>query len=527
MLTDIAPYQLPGAGIAPLLGRTEDKRKILRHLCKTSPDHVSLVGPRCIGKTVFLRALPDVVVAGKSSIASCVYWDLRRNTPKSDDEFYQGLAHQLLPSIRTINPALCTFIDEQEGVDFYNIKSLFEVLSNEKKIVLTVFDGLDPVLRNSEVTKNLWDSLRSLGDMSSFRMVTGTREALRELCSSDDSKTSDFFNIFSMGNFRLLPFTEQDSNDFLEPFKMHDIKISDGAMQVIREWCGGIPVLSAALCLDAWSNIKKGSQLSPELIKELAEKAYANETMHDFLHYFFRRDCNELERALLTEIVRKPAVKRDLSVPGIKTLIHKGFLSETKDGFVCPSLFLKRFVEENGESVTHLRSLFGTEKAYAENIPALLELQLSQIQGIDATLRSHIETMSSFVGEPSEAAKFVRIISDRAYTIVLQKEVPTGELPQEWLNQWARGDFPYNPPRKLPLTDERKERYLLVQKIAHTGYRLNNRRLTPNLQLLMSHMKLLGDYGFHQGTREPTPSFMYAVCVTAIELAKQISETYG
>jgi hypothetical protein len=45
------------------------------------------------------------------------------------------------------------------------------------------------------LTRILWDQLRSLGQKASLRLVTGSRCPLRELCKTEESRTSDFWEI--------------------------------------------------------------------------------------------------------------------------------------------------------------------------------------------------------------------------------------------------------------------------------------------------------------------------------------------
>lgn len=527
MLTAATPYQVLGIGIPKLLARSDDRNKIMRLLGKPIPDHVSLVGPRYIGKTVFLHDLADTFVADKSSVAAIIYWDLRHNTPKSDPEFYRTLGDQLQPLISKLNNALATFLDDSAGTSFYHLKSLFETLSEDRITLLVILDGLDPVLQNPEITKNLWDSLRALADMSSFRMVTGTRQPLRELCLSAESKTSDFFNIFAMNVVRLGPLSDKDSDDFLVPLESRGITLDTAAKSVFRGWCGGIPLLTAALCLDLWNAVADGQVLASDFIDERAELLYSDESVKDILYDFFWRDCSEQERATLAEIVRGFRTDRAVTEAGVQPLIQKGFLASAQNNLVCPSRLLNRYASEQGESVTRLRSLFGTPAVFEENAPALLELRLSQLGAIDETLRSHIQTIINYLDKPAEGAKLIRLVSDRAYSVVLENEVPSGELPQQWINEWKNRGLDKIPDKKVPVVDDRKGRYKLLQNMADTRYALQNRRLTQDLQLLLAHMKLLGDFGFHPGTRIPSASLMFTVCITAIEIAKQLRETYA
>lgn len=520
-----SPYKVLGAGVAPLLGRKKDKSKILRRFSKLSPDHVSLVGPRYIGKTVLLKALAESIPS-ESSIDVCLYWDLRHNSPKSDEEFYEQFALRLRSHVGKIDPALATCFEGEDSSSFYALKSLFEILSEESKVMLIILDGLDTVLQNVDIRKDLWDSLRALADMPGFRMLTGTRAPLRELCLRQDSRTSDFFNVFGMNSERLGPLDPEDVQDFLHPFAERGFVIDSTTAANLGKWCGSNPLFTAAVCFYVWQNCDRSKVLDDE-IDRLANDLYMNESMQDYLHDCFWRNSNERERALLTEIVRSPLRDKNENDPSLQSLLQKGLITKCVNGFTCSSALVAKYCAEQGESVTSLRALFGTERQFFESAPALLELRLSQLENVDETLRTHIETVIHFLHEPIEGAKQIRMISDRAYSIVFENETPTGMLPEQWLEEWRRGGLGQIPPRNIPREDERLSRFHLIRNIADTRYRLQNRRLTPDLHLLLSHMKLFGDFGFHPSGHDPSSPLMFTIGVSAIELARQLREVYS
>jgi hypothetical protein len=62
--------------------------------------------------------------------------------------------------------------------------------------MLLLLDGLDRLLAADTLTRNLWDQLRELASQPSLRLVTASRQRLRDLIRSPDAATSDFWNIF-------------------------------------------------------------------------------------------------------------------------------------------------------------------------------------------------------------------------------------------------------------------------------------------------------------------------------------------
>ena len=95
-----------------------------------------------------------------------------------------------------MRPEIAEYLDlEDEGIiDLLHL--VFDDLENKGHRLLAVLDGFDHVFKGSGITRNLWDELLSLCRMSSLRLVTGSRSRLRELCKTEESRTSDFWEIF-------------------------------------------------------------------------------------------------------------------------------------------------------------------------------------------------------------------------------------------------------------------------------------------------------------------------------------------
>ena len=58
---------------------------------------------------------------------------------------------------------------------------------------------------------------------ASLRLVTGSRKRLRELCKTEDSRTSDFWEIFYDTPLMVGCLEEEDWEDFLHPFESRAI----------------------------------------------------------------------------------------------------------------------------------------------------------------------------------------------------------------------------------------------------------------------------------------------------------------
>ena len=187
------PYQVLGIGVPVMLGRARLFGELCRHLIKATPDHMCVVGPPLFGKSVLLNHLASHFKDTGDHYVTSLYWDLRHDTPRTDDEFRQGFAEQIKGVLQSVKPDLAEYLAlEDEGIHGV-LELVFTEMDGEGIRFLAVLDGFDHVLAESGITRNLWDNMRTLGQHTSLRLVTGSRKRLRELCKTEDSRTSDFW----------------------------------------------------------------------------------------------------------------------------------------------------------------------------------------------------------------------------------------------------------------------------------------------------------------------------------------------
>jgi len=213
------PYQVRGAGIALLLGREQELKLLIERLWQL---HISVVAPKAFGKTVLLHGLRQRITRDGAGgvFQECLYWDLRHRVPRSDEEFYSAFSQQVAAQVRPEGENLEKLFGDPAKRRFENIEFVFsEILKEQKRRALLIFDGMDNILQSGEVSKNVWDNLRALAEIRSVRFLTGTRRPLSELCASEESRTSDFFNLFHQNPLRLGTLNADDLSAFLGPIQ--------------------------------------------------------------------------------------------------------------------------------------------------------------------------------------------------------------------------------------------------------------------------------------------------------------------
>lgn len=243
-----SPYRVPGGEVPPMLGRERLFGRLCRHLAKATPDHVSVIGPRLFGKSVVLKHLASHPPEG--NFVGSLYWDLRYGTPRTDAEFRSQLAERLRGAVKPARPDLAADLEPGDEAVSDLLFYVLDELQRDSARMLAVLDGFDHLLGDFGITRNLWDELRTLAQTGGLCLVTGSRARLYDLCKDEESRTSNFWQVFHDPPFKVGIFEEGDWAGFLAPFASSGIRTDSSAEKEIRNWTGGVPVLAAEIvCL--------------------------------------------------------------------------------------------------------------------------------------------------------------------------------------------------------------------------------------------------------------------------------------
>ena len=264
------PYQVLGVGVPEMLGRERLFDRLCRHLTKATPDHMCVVGPTLFGKSVLLNHLASRFKTTGEHYVTSVYLDLRHGTPGTDDEFRRCFAESVKGALQPVRPELVEDLEPEEEELHDLLHLVFDELEAEELRLLAVLDGFDHVLAKGGITRNTWDEMRTLAQKSSLRLVTGSRGRLRELCKTEDSRTSDFWEIFYDAPLQVGCFAEEDWEGFLRPFKGAGVSFDSSAVKEIGNWSGGIPVLATAMAERLLAAAREGVILSKSDIDNVA-----------------------------------------------------------------------------------------------------------------------------------------------------------------------------------------------------------------------------------------------------------------
>lgn len=510
------PYLTSTIDPQNIFGRSTDFQALKNRLAN---NHVSVVGPKEIGKTFFLYKVA-ASASDHLKFDGHIYWDLKHNTPTTDDEFFRELRKLIRKDLVTIEPELCSLVDNGSDDHFSTVANVFDYLADCGKSVLLVLDGMDALMLEESITKNLWDNLRGLAYLSSVRFVTGSRRRLKELCRSVDSKTSDFWNVFPHAH-SLKCLTSDDIEAFLDSFSKRGVEFDKGAKSELRNWSGGIPFILCLLLSKLWDEIDTASSVSADTINKCAESILFDIKVHTESLW---DDCNEKEQTILAKIASGSNAEFQIQI--LEPLIARGLIVKHKnDSYKIACRFLEEIISEHGNDASLIEELFANEQAFEKNMLQALRHHLASIQDLDSDLVNQLNFLVEDLSR-NDTRKFIqstRGVFDKVFGLITEHEIPTRTISSTWNDHWrAVGSDTFV---EIPVT--RGDQAKLIRQMKDSQEKIDT-KMTQELGLLILNLKHCSDYGQHLKHHRIQPSYQFCISVLAssIEIARQFAEVY-
>ena len=381
-----------------------------------------------------------------------------------------------------------------------------------------VLDGFDYALAGTGLTRNLWDRLRALAQRDSLRLVTGSRRPLRELCRTEESRTSDFWEIFYDTPTRVTALDDDDIETFLKPLRDAGCEFDESARKEIVNWTGGVPLLVCAL-LQRLSEEPPGTPLSKSEIDRTAEEALAGPGQ---LLAALWDDCNDELRADLGILSDGDVPLTELSEKRRRAIEERGYGRVSRNRLRSSCRLMQHYAKAQAPAIADLTRLLGTSAGFESHVRSLLELRLAQVSAetTDEDLRNFVSNaIRDLTPTPEHALIWVRSIANRALQLVWNAELPPDRtLPAEWREEWERdyaddgGRLPRSPGMQCN-----------ILRLA-TGTERTSRRvryITKTTFLLLDHLQSVGNFGQHCDnfpTANVTVGFAASIVFAAISL---------
>ena len=501
-----------------MLGRERLLERLRLHLTKPTPDHMCVVGPPLFGKSVFLSHVASHFKDASDHYVTSLYWDLRHDTPGTDVEFRLRFAERIKEALQPVKPDLAEYLElEDEGLgDLLHL--VFDEMDQKGIRFLAVLDGFDHVLAGSGITRNLWDDMRTLCQKTSLRLVTGSRSRLRELCKTEDSRTSDFWEIFYDTPFQVGCFEDHDWNGFLDPFKSRGITLDGSALKEIANWTGGVPVLAAALAerlLDeGFEGVLLSKSHADRIAREMAEeRRELLAALWDECQMEIRSDLVALADGDIRLAEVPDERKRELEL--------RGFARSSGTRLRGSCRLMVQYAQQRGGEVENLRRLFGDAERFESNIRSLLELRLAQVPGVAPQLAEVVQrAIRDLQPNPANSIVWARSIAEKGLDLIWEAELPADKsLPDGWESVRERFDE-----RGLLPTRRGRQCGILRLVTGTEDHAPVTKFVTKPTCLLIDHIQSVGDFGQHKGDTAVSVSFAASFCLSAIGLCESLAQ---
>jgi hypothetical protein len=427
-------FPIRGTAEISCVGRKILMNRIWMELTKKTPDNISLIGPRDIGKTVLLKTLYERAKQLDSPYKLVIYWELGYEPPQTDEGFIEGLSQRLYDAMSVDIASFSEHRNElKNNSSFGVLKEILDLLHTDQCPVLMIWDGFDKPLSQGKLSGQLFGSLRSLFDGQIHRIVMATRSTQSGLARNQQVEDSPFWNIFNLNPTRVGPFDEADLGDALNSGSM---SVDQGGRKELMNWSGGQPILLLSL-LNSLIQKSRGG-FSHIDVNEAAEAMVPE--LSDFMDKAWTGFPAETKSAFQL-LAENDAVEEDqIGKEELRYLVERGYAKQEGKKVRVACRLLSRHVQGERNSISSFERLFGTWEAYRIGIRTLLEMRLNQIRMVDTRLHKLVRTsLQEIPDSPEDCLNNATKIQERALDLIWQHEFGGArELPQELIEYWTK-----------------------------------------------------------------------------------------
>jgi class 3 adenylate cyclase len=323
-------------------GRKALVKRLMSRISGQSPQSISLVGERRMGKSSLLNFLrsPQTRLGLLEQPDSCLFIliDFQQTRGLDQGQFFSIVfaeARRQLGGILELN----------SPADDDGMRMLCEAVKGAGLKLVFLFDEFECVTRNDKLKPEFYSFLRSLANTWPVGFITASGRELKQMCASHEISDSPFFNIFSVQHLGL--FTLDEARALVtEPSAARGIPLAPVA-QTILEQAGLHPFFLQIAC-SAWFEHLEAEGAPAD---ELADKAVPREVAEAFRdearpHFeFILENLGDDEKAALRACIQNGVVAEE--TPGAAALEKKGWLARQPSGLTPFGGEFRRFLEKN------------------------------------------------------------------------------------------------------------------------------------------------------------------------------------
>ncbi len=371
MLQDIF---LRNARRATCHGRDELLAEILG-----STQHISLVAPRRLGKSVVVREV-ERQIRELNTDALVICLNVRRDSADSNQEFIWSIGEKLKQELENQENEYADQLILDGSVSESSsrqISRLLKRLENDSIYTTVIIDQLDVVKQRSAIDAYLWDWLAQLADNSNdyLRFILASRVELIDLAKTVEEGDSTFWDLFT--EIRLLPQTISDMRAWIGALEHNGFSTKGNLKELIHSWTGGLPSLLVALGNELAKQSNSEKTLTGEEVTKCADFLVADKS--PILRDLWRDIGDDSQRVFLS--IGKNGISVDkLARESVIDLRNQGYIVDEGGvaKHVCKLMFQYSRAHEK-KSLTDLELYFGDKQDWEKHITGVLNLRLKSI----------------------------------------------------------------------------------------------------------------------------------------------------
>lgn len=480
-------------------GRERELRQLFSYLNKPSPQNVSIVGQRRIGKSWLLEvlALDEGLRAeylDEPDKYTFIYWDLQSEPQLSPNHFLERLMELLFRHLPADLGGECRTVFDKEHLEdsLFDMLDLLEIVEHR---VILLLDEFAAITRSTAFAEAFFSHLRAVFGRPAMTCVTASYRSLGEMCHLGPD--SPFFNIFS--RIQLGLFTKEEAERFVvEPFGAAKVQVEPAALKAILRLTGYHPCFISQLCHDLGHEVAVGGAVT-EADVNLLNGPFQTSVFDDFGYYLQRLDEDEL--AMLRNVAEgnQPATPEN---PVYIRLQGLSLIREQGGKAVSFSVPFSQFIKDSKGTDVYFEKAFSDTAMNGPNFVRIAEIMLAAAEHISDLMRKDLtEAIRTMQGRPQDA---MRICGRDVLDLLLKVVADRGA--------GIRYDTRYHKQSDI------------IRDLEPEAYARN--RIPKSYIAHFTRIKDSGNYGSHE--RDAcTPASAFLTVLETIHLSEEVGKRYG
>ncbi|MEW6756430.1 MAG: sigma 54-interacting transcriptional regulator [Candidatus Latescibacterota bacterium] len=231
-------------------GRQREVQRVMARVGASTPQSVSVVGERRIGKSSLLWHLCQPEVQARHLEGADRYLFVRLDLQGQQNFDVAGFCGELLGLVRA---AAGERAPVAAGSELSDLETAAGVLEGAGLKLVVLLDEFETVTRNPAFTRPFYGFLRSLANAHPVAFVTASQRPLQELCRSQEIAESPFFNVFAQ--VRLGPLLEDEALELIgRPSAAAGVPLAPHA-EGLLELGGRLPLFLQMACSAAFEHL--------------------------------------------------------------------------------------------------------------------------------------------------------------------------------------------------------------------------------------------------------------------------------